>query len=129
MAFYGTRGLPPGPGEEARVVLHGQVPGAPLPQGGRPAPLPKVAGWQGRLVRHVLEDFGSVCPFLQILDLPVPHIGENVSDTLRILDLPVAEKVIEVPKISCSPCPSRVLVLVCVGVGLCWCWIQKSNKH
>ena len=33
---------------------------------------------------------------------------ENVTDTLlRILDFPIAEQVIEVPKISCSPCPSR----------------------
>ena len=35
---------------------------------------------------------------------------ENVTDTLlRILDFPIAEQVIEVPKISCSPCPSRSL--------------------
>ena len=33
-----------------------------------------------------------------------------LADTLRILDLPIAEQVIEVPKISCSPCPSRFLV-------------------
>ena len=31
-------------------------------------------------------------------------------DFFRRLDLPVAEQVIEVPKISCSPCPSRSLV-------------------
>ena len=37
---------------------------------------------------------------------------ENVTDTLRILDFPIAEQVIEVPKISCSPCPSRFLVPV-----------------
>ena len=34
----------------------------------------------------------------------------DVSDTLRFLDLPLAEQVIEVPMISCSPCPSRSLV-------------------
>ena len=55
-----------------------------------------------------MEDLGTVCPYVQILDLPVPQkVVENVTDTLRILDLPVAEQVIEVPKISCSPCPSR----------------------
>ena len=80
------------------------------PLGGQPAPLPEVAGWQGRLVRHVMDDLGSVCPFVQILDLPVPQMVENVKDTLRILDFPIAEQVIEVPKISCSPCPSRSLV-------------------
>ena len=61
-------------------------------------------------MRHVMEDLGSVCPFVQILDLPVPQMVERVTDTLRILDFPIAEQVIEVPKISCSPCPSRSLV-------------------
>ena len=37
---------------------------------------------------------------------------DYVADALRILDRPIAEQVIEVPKISCSPCPSRVPILV-----------------
>ena len=78
----------------------------PLP-GTRPAPLSEVAGWQDRVKRHVMEDLGTVCPFVQILDLPVPQVVEKGTDTLRILDLPIAEQVVEVPKISCSPCPSR----------------------
>ena len=57
-----------------------------------------------------MEDLGSVCPFVQILDLPVPQMVDYVADALRILDLPMAEQVIEVPKISCSPCPSRSLL-------------------
>ena len=58
-----------------------------------------------------MEDLGSVCPFVQILDLLVPQMVENVTDTLlRILDFPIAEQVIEVPKISCYPCPSRSLI-------------------
>ena len=57
-----------------------------------------------------MEDLGSVCPFVQILDLPVPQTVDNVTDALRFLDLPLAEQVIEVPKISCSPCPSRSLI-------------------
>ena len=48
------------------------------------------------------------CRGLPALDVPVPQMVENVTDTLlRILDFPIAEQVIEVPKISCSPCPSR----------------------
>ena len=77
---------------------------------GRPAPLSEVAGWQDivvRVVRHVMEDLGSVNPFVQILDLPVPQMVGDVADTLRILDRPIAEQVIEVPTFSCSPCPSR----------------------
>ena len=76
-----------------------------------PAPLSEVAGWQVRVERHVLEDLGTVCPFVQILDLPVPQTVDNVADALRILDRPMAEQVVEVPKISCSPwCPSRSLI-------------------
>ena len=84
--------------------------GSASDQEGRPAPLPEVAGWQERVERHVMEDLGSVCPFVQILDLPVPQTVDNVTDALRILDLQMAEQVIEVPKISCSPCPSRSLI-------------------
>ena len=73
------------------------------PAGGRPAPLPEVAGRQVCLERHVMEDLGSVCPFVQILDLLVPQTVDYVADALRIQDLPMAEQVIEVPKISCSP--------------------------
>ena len=35
---------------------------------------------------------------------------DDVADVLRILDRPMAEQVIEVPKVSCSPCPSRSLI-------------------
>ena len=42
-----------------------------------------------------MGDLGSECPFVQILDLPVPQMVENVTDTLlRILDFPIAEQVI-----------------------------------
>ena len=77
------------------------------PGRGMTAPMSEVAGRQDMEVRHVMEDLGSVCPFVQILDLPVPQAVDNVTDALRILDRPMAEQVIEVPKISCSPCPSR----------------------
>ena len=78
------------------------------PCGGLSAPLSEVAGRQGKVVRHVMEDPSSVCPFAQILDLSAPQMVGDVTDTLlRIVDFPIAEQVIEVPKISCSPCPSR----------------------
>ena len=77
------------------------------PGGGLQAPLSDVAGRQDMVVRHVMDDLGSICPFVQILDLPVPQTVDNVTDALRILVRPMAEQVIEVPKISCSSCPSR----------------------
>ena len=82
-------------GGEARDVLHGQVLGAPL------APLPEVAGWQVRLERHVMEDLGSVCPIVQILDLPVPQMVESVTDTLADPGFPDCRG---------FPCPSRSLI-------------------
>ena len=63
---------------------------------------------QERIQRRTVEHLAVLAPPVQILDVPVPQMVENVRDTLlRILDFPIAEQVIEVPKISCSPCPSR----------------------
>ena len=58
-------------------------------------------------MRHVVEDLGELAPLMQILDLPAPQTVDYVADALRFLDFPIAEQVIEVPTISCSPCPSR----------------------
>ena len=55
-----------------------------------------------------MEDLGELAPSVQLLDLPVPQMVENVTDTLlRILDFPIAEQVITVPTVSCASCPSR----------------------
>ena len=97
-----------GRGVGARAELHGEGAEAPHTPAGALQPRRRARrGRQGKVVRRVMEDLGSVCPFVQILDLPVPQMVGDVTDTLRILDLPIAEQVIEVPKISCSPCPSR----------------------
>ena len=92
------------------VALRGQTPVSSV--GRRPGvleePVPPVV--VDRVQRHYMEDLGTVCPYVQILDLPVPQMVDNVTDTLRILDHPIAEQVIEVPKINCSPCPSRSVV-------------------
>ena len=73
-------------------------------------------------MRHVMEDLGSVCPVVQILDLPVPHVvdqlaellnlEEDVLDAGRLVDrfFHVPELVIEVPKISLDVIPLRTLV-------------------
>ena len=53
--------------------------GGVLAAGGLPAPLSEVAGRQEKVVRHVLEDLGSVCPVVQILDLPVPHMMDQLA--------------------------------------------------
>ena len=59
-----------------------------------------------------MEHLADLAPLVHILDAPVPQRVDNVMDAFRPLDRPIAEQVIEVPKISCSPCPSRVHILV-----------------
>ena len=49
----------------------------------------------------------DVSPYVQILDAPVWQVEDHALEFFRRLDLPVAEQVIAVPKISCLPCPSR----------------------
>ena len=92
------------------------------PGGGLPAPLSEVAGRQDKVVRHVMEDLGSVCPFVQILDLPVPqmmdqfaellNLEEDVLDAGRLVDrcFQVPELVIEVPKFIIEDVPMRTSV-------------------
>ena len=85
--------------------------GLMTPPSSRPTPLVEVRP-QGRLLRHVVEDLGEFAPMVQILDAPVPQMVDYVAEALRLLDRPMAEQVIDVPTVSCSPCPSRSLVPV-----------------
>ena len=80
-------------------------------QGGQPAPLSEVAGWQSRVQRHTVEQLASFAPFLvQILDGPVPLMVEQLVDVLQFVDalVPVAEQVIDVPKIILENIPKRL---------------------
>ena len=77
----------------------------------RPTPLVEVRP-QGRVLRHAVEGLGDFARMVQILDAPVPQMVDYVAEALRLLDRPIAEQVIEVPTVSCSPCPSRSLVPV-----------------
>ena len=60
-----------------------------------------------RAQRHIVEDLGELEPLVQILDLPVPQTVDSVTDILRLLDRPIAGRVIAVPTVSCSSCPLR----------------------
>ena len=68
-----------------------------------------------RVLRRTVDQLADAAPMVQVLAL-VPqkdqlvdnlNLEDDVTDALRILDRPMAEQVIDVPKISCSPCPSR----------------------
>ena len=82
-----------------------------LPPGMRPALLVGVQP-QGHVKRHFAEHLAELAPLVQILDAPVPQVVDNVMDAFRCLDQPMTEQVIEVPRISCPPCPSRSQVPV-----------------
>ena len=62
---------------------------------------------QERVERHVVEHRIAACPFVQILDAPVPQGGNQLVDAVRHLDLLVPDQVVEVPKIWSSSRRSR----------------------
>ena len=70
------------------------------PGGGLPAPLSEVAGRQGKVERHIVEDLGELAPLLQILDLLVPQTVDNVVDSLRIPERPMACRLSMCPRFS-----------------------------
>ena len=75
-------------------------------RGLRPACLAEPRGPQERVQLRTVEHLADVVPMVQILDAPVPRVGEQGVDQLveafRHLDLLIPEQVIEVPKISSS---------------------------
>ena len=82
-------------GREPRDALHGQVPEAPLPQGGRPAPLSEVAGWQSRVLRHVVGHLSV--PALDVLVPKILPFDVPMRAAVRVPQL--AGQLVEVPTI------------------------------
>ena len=79
------------------------------PKGRGPAPLSEVAGWQTRVLRHVVEHLSVLA-----LDVPVLQMVGQLPDTeqfFRALS-PDPEQVIEVPKILPFDLPMRTAVRV-----------------
>ena len=66
---------------------------------------------QERVQQHLVDQFVDTVPALPILDVPVPLMGEQLVDVLRFFDTlcPVAEQVIDVPKIILEDIPARRL--------------------
>ena len=110
-------------GRWERDVLHGQVPEHPTPlqvagtqyfaidvEGARPDRLVGVRP-QERVQQHSADQIVDTAPALPILDVPVPLMREQLVDVLRFFDTlcPVAEQVIDVPKISLEDIPARRL--------------------
>ena len=99
-------------GRWVRDALHGQPELFQLyeeePGGSRPPCLGELLGSQVRSQRHTLEHLVDVCPFVQILDVPVPPQMENqLVEFMQRLDTLTPEQVIVVPKISQDRIPQR----------------------
>ena len=109
--------------------------GLMTPPPSRPTPLVEVRP-QGRVQRHFLEHMADICPCVQILDAPVPQTVGQLPDVLRVFDtlIPVAEQVIDVPKIFIERIPPRTSVreaeqLVEVPTIVSYSSLQRSMEQ
>ena len=66
----------------------------------RPTGLVEPPGPQERVPRHTVEQMADLAPRVLILDAPVPQLVDKLEDVLKVVDLPVPEQEIDVPKIS-----------------------------
>ena len=67
------------------------------PSGARPGSVTDPAA-QVRVARHTVEHRIEVCAVVQILDAPVPQMGNQLVEAFWHLDLPIPEEAIEVPQ-------------------------------
>ena len=100
--------------EESEVYYTAEVDEEDAEGGVRPGVLAEPRP-QARVQRHTLEhiaDFVRFAPMVQILDAPVPQMGDQLPDIMRFFDTltPDAEQVIEVPKILPDDVPVRTAV-------------------
>ena len=77
------------------------------PCGSRSPCLGEPRGPQVRVQRHTVEHIVDVCPFVQILDVPVPHLGNQLVEFMQRPDTSTPVQVIAVPKISLDRIPQR----------------------
>ena len=62
-----------------------------------------------RVLRHTVDQIVVAVPLVPLLDDPVPQTVDTVLDFFRSLDLPVAEQVVAVPKISFDRVSQRLV--------------------
>ena len=60
-----------------------------------------------RFQRHTVEHIVDVCPFVQILEVLVPQLGNQLAEFMQRLDSSTPVQVIAVPKISLDRIPHR----------------------
>ena len=62
---------------------------------------------QERDQRHTVEQIVDTALFVSSLDVPVPHMENQLVEVCRLFDVLIPEQALEVPKISSTPCPPR----------------------
>ena len=76
----------------------------------RPTPLAEVRPQPG-VQRHTAVHIVDIFTYIQILDVPVPQLGDQVVELLQKIEVPaLVEQVIGVPKISQDRIPQRSAV-------------------
>ena len=82
-----------------------------MPRGGRGPRHCLSRGRKDSVQRHTAQHIVDILPFVQILDVLVPQLGDRVVDLLREIGAPaLVEQVIAVPKISLDRVPQRSAV-------------------
>ena len=104
---------------EVRVEPHGEIPEEPAsqlepfslideePGGSRPPCLGEPRGPLEGVQRHTVEHIVDDCPFVQILDVPVPQLENQLVEFMQKIDSSTLEQVIAVPKNSLDRIPQR----------------------
>ena len=93
------------PPQPVLFSLYGEEPG-----GGRPASLAEPPGPQERVPQRNVEPMLETFVPVLSLDVPVLQMVDQSVDILQILDVPLPEMVIDVPKISLDSAPQRTLL-------------------
>ena len=63
-----------------------------------------------RVLRRTVEQFGDVVPLVPALAVSAPQMVDQLVAVLARYDTPIADQVIEVPKVSCSPRCGRTVL-------------------
>ena len=96
--------------EEEREVHHKGAFRTTVPWRGAAQLAVGAAGPQEPVQLHTAVHTADVSPFVQILDVPVPQMGDQLVDFMKMHDTLIPEQVIAVPKISCPPRPLRAFL-------------------
>ena len=80
------------------------------PGGWRPASLAEPPGPQERVPQRTMEPMLETFVPVPCLDVPVLQMVDQPVDILQILDVPLPEQVIDVPKISLDSAPQRTML-------------------